>query len=125
MIHSLTLRLSSRGLARAGAQCLLTYLLGVETIDPGTGLLAAALVAVNPATMPDTVVGAFGNDALAVPLTLAILLCYLRAVRAHSTSFTWLFASQRWRHSSAGPMRVSSATNCTMLASRGHIRGLA
>jgi hypothetical protein len=40
--------------------------------------------------MASTVAGAFGNDALAVPLSLATLLCYLKAVR-RSSHRTWCF----------------------------------
>ncbi|MFX1489787.1 MAG: STT3 domain-containing protein, partial [Promethearchaeota archaeon] len=73
-----------------GLTILVTYFLGKEVLDRGTGLVAAFFLAFNPGYAQRTMAGFFDNETIGVFATLLTFLFLLKAMRTGKITFAVL-----------------------------------
>lgn len=81
---------------------MVAYLFGKELKDTGSGLVAAALMAVVPGYVSRSVAGSFDNEAVAIFALLLTFYLFVRAVRLGTVSsaalaaFGYLYMAASW-----------------------------
>lgn len=86
----------------AGNTALIAYQFGKELKDSGSGLVAAALMAVVPGYVSRSVAGSFDNEAVAIFALLTTFYLFVRAVRlgtvasAALAAFAYLYMAASW-----------------------------
>eukprot|EP00878_Enallax_costatus_P018254 GHUV01019210.1.p1 GENE.GHUV01019210.1~~GHUV01019210.1.p1 ORF type:complete len:466 (+),score=111.46 GHUV01019210.1:220-1617(+) len=86
----------------AGNTALVAYLFGKELKDTGTGLVAAALMAIVPGYISRSVAGSFDNEAVAIFALLLTFYLFVRATRLGTVSsaalaaFGYLYMAASW-----------------------------
>lgn len=89
-------------LALCRTQALVAYLFGKELKDTGTGLVAAAMMAIVPGYISRSVAGSFDNEAVAIFALLITLYLFVRATRLGTVSsaalaaFGYLYMAASW-----------------------------